>query len=148
MIKIRSYKKEDKVPLQDLLSRNIPKYFAHEEAEQFTQYLENEIEDYFVVEMKGNIVGAGGINYIPTQQMARLSWDFIHPDYHRQGIGKWLVNHRIAQIKKYPEIKKVEVRTSQLAFSFYEKAGFVITQTKKNFWAPGFDLVHLHLALS
>lgn len=148
MIKIRSYQKKDKIRLQELLSLNTPQFFAHEEAEQFSQFLENEIEDYFVVEMEDCIVGAGGINYWPAQQTARFSWDFIHPEYQRRGIGKWLINHRIAEIKKHAFIKMIEVRTSQLVFPFYEKAGFCIIKTQRDFWAPGFDLVHLQLNLS
>jgi ribosomal protein S18 acetylase RimI-like enzyme len=35
------------------------------------------------------------------------------------------------------------VRTSQHAWRFFEKMGFELQKTEKNFWAPGFDLYQM-----
>ena len=97
---IRSYKSEDKKKIIDLLDLNIPKSFAPSEAEDFIEYLDQHLEDYFVVEENGEIIGAGGINYFPAKNAARISWDFMHPDFQGRGIGKRLLLHRIEFIKK------------------------------------------------
>ncbi|MEO1259986.1 MAG: GNAT family N-acetyltransferase [Bacteroidota bacterium] len=144
---IRLYKNEDRKKIIELLNLNIPKSFAPSEAGDFIEYLDEHLEDYFVVEEKGELIGAGGINYFPENHAARISWDFIHPDAQGKGIGKKLLLHRIAVIKKKADVHQIIVRTSQLAFRFYEKSGFKLDQIKKDFWAPGFDLYLMKIDL-
>ena len=40
---------------------------------------------------------------------------------------------------------KQALRTTQLAFQFYEKMGFELDKTKKDFWAKGFDLYQMKM---
>ena len=56
------------------------------------------------------------------------------------GIGRALLTHRLELLNSMPEIKKIRVRTSQHANSFYEKGGFVLKEKIKDYWAIGFDL--------
>ncbi len=144
-MKIRGYVNDDKPTVIKLLEMNIPEFFAASEVADFENYLIQQLEDFFLVEDKERIIGAGGINYFPKINTARLSWDFIHPDFKGQGIGKDLTEFRIELIKKNPEIKTIEVRTSQLAYQFYEKLGFKLIKTEPDFWAEGFDLYHMEM---
>jgi N-acetylglutamate synthase-like GNAT family acetyltransferase len=50
--------------LLELLRLNTPKYFAPEEKAEFVSYLTHEIEQYFVVELYGEILGCGGVNLV------------------------------------------------------------------------------------
>lgn len=143
---IRTYHPTDRAALLALLQLHIPGYFAPSEADDFATYLACEIEDYFVFEADGQILGAGGINYFLTEKTARLSWDLVHPDYQGQGIGKALTLHRINLIRSYPGIEQIVVRTTQLAHVFYHKLGFTLEKTEKDFWAPGFDLYQMRMA--
>ena len=106
-------------------------------------YLENETEDYFVVEELGEIVGAGGINYEPQTKTAVISWDIIKPNQHGKGIGRKLTQHRIQHIHTKPDIEKIVVRTSQHTYKFYEKMGFKLLKVEKDYWAEGFDLYEM-----
>jgi [ribosomal protein S18]-alanine N-acetyltransferase len=144
---IRPYTRSDKPALIALLKLNIPKYFAEAEEADFVEYLEQHLEDYFVVEEAGVIVGAGGINYFPNEKLARLSWDVVHPSYQGKGIGRGLTQHRINHIKANPGISLIVVRTTQLVYPFYQKIGFTLIKTEKDYWAEGFDLYEMHQPL-
>jgi ribosomal protein S18 acetylase RimI-like enzyme len=140
---IRPYHPSDKNELLVLLRLNTPAYFAPSEENDFIDYLEKEMEDYFVLEENGKIVGCGGINYWENGTVARISWDIVHPDQQGKGIGKKLTLFRIEEIKKKPTVQSIIVRTSQLAFRFYEKVGFELEKIEKDYWAEGFDLYEM-----
>lgn len=137
---IRTYKTADRNHVIELLELNTPKYFDPNEMADFNNYLDHEIEDYYVFEVLGEIIGAGGINYFPEEKLARISWDFVHPDKHGIGIGRALLEHRIERIQENPEMDTIVVRTSQFVYKFYEKSGFVLENIEKDYWAVGFDL--------
>lgn len=146
MILIRAFSDADFSNVIHLLKLNIPAAFAPEEKNEFEAYLLREREDYFVVEESDSIIGCGGINYFSEDALARLSWDMIHPDSQGKGIGKQLVKHRLEHIKQRG-FHQVQVRTSQMATTFYASLGFEIVETIKDYWAEGFDLVDMRLLL-
>lgn len=144
-ITIRKYNKADKSTLLELLKLNTPSHFAPEEMTDFIEYLDHEIEYYFVVLLQNKIVGSGGINFSDDQSIGKISWDIIDPNYHGRKIGTFLMKHRIDLLRSLPHIRKVTVRTSQLAYKFYEKQGFEITEIVTDYWAKGFDLYSMKL---
>ena len=145
MLDIAPYKDSYKQELITLLELNTPEYFDPIELDDFKEYLDVHREEYYVVKDKDLIIGCGGINYFPDESMARISWDAIHPDHQGKGVGTRLVEHRIGCIKKNQGVKTIVVRTTQLVYKFYEKAGFKLVKTTKDFWAPGFDLYQLEM---
>lgn len=145
---IRKYNQEDKEILISLLRLNTPAFFAPEEEEDYVQYLENELEDYFVFVLNNEVVGAGGINYgFENGKAVRISWDMVHPQRHGNGIGSKLTKHRISKIKEDPKVKTIIVRTTQLVYKFYEKMGFVLDKREANFWAKGIDLYQMKIEI-
>jgi ribosomal protein S18 acetylase RimI-like enzyme len=138
--KIREYKTEDKYQIINLLRLNSPKYFALEEETDLIYYLNNEIEIYYVVELDATIIGSGGINFTENNTIAKISWDILHPKYQGKSIGAQLLKHRIDRLKLDENLKKIVVRTSQLAYKFYEKQGFYLVEVKKDYWAKDFDM--------
>lgn len=144
---IRPYKIDDKEEVIALLRLNIPRYFHESEEDDFRTYLENHVEDYFVYENEGKIVGAGGINYFTDKREARISWDIVHPNFQGKGIGKELIQHRIPLVKMNALIDVLYVRTTQLVYKFYEKSGFELEKVEKDFWAKGFDLYQMKMVL-
>lgn len=145
MIQIRPYNDSDKSAVLNLLSLNSPVFFAPSEKIDLEQYLEHEVEDYFVVEENGNILGCGGINYFPKEKNARISWDIVDPNFQGKGIGKQLVEHRLHILQKNQEINGIIVRTSQHTYLFYKKMGFELRHVEKDFWTEGFDLYEMVL---
>lgn len=138
--KIIVYSVFHKVPILELFHLNSPKYFAPYEEKDLLHYLEQEREDYFVIEVDSEIVGCGGINYSEDKKIAKISWDIMHPDFHGKGLGSELLRFRLEKIKGNKTVEQIIVRTSQLAFRFYEKNGFKLVEIQENYWAEGFDL--------
>ena len=139
-INIREYTISDKIPLIEVLKLNIPQYFAESELEDLEDYLENKIEKYLIAEIDNQLVGGGGINFVREIKTAKISWDFIHPLFQGKGIGEKLLKHRLETINTIEGIENIKVRTSQLAYKFYKKNGFVLQEVISDYWAKGFDL--------
>ncbi len=144
---IRNYSNNDYLSIIDLFRLNTPTYFAEEEENYLINYLSNELEDYYVIKYNNTIVGCGGINFKNHPNEAYISWDMIHPDYHGAGFGSKLLQFRLNKLKSLPTVSSLVVRTSQHVYLFYQKNGFVLTETIKDFWAPGFDLYKMDLKL-
>ncbi len=140
---IREYRKNDKLAVLNLLALNTPTYFAPEERADFEHYLDHEREHYLVLEMDGKIVGCGGINFTADGATGKISWDILHPAYQGKSLGTQLLQHRIDQLKATETIKKITVRTSQVAYQFYEKGGFELVEVVPGYWAKGFDLYRM-----
>ena len=143
---IRKYKEEDKHALVNIMQNNIPKYFAETELSDYKEYLEEEIEEYFIASMDNRIIAAGGINYDRPRQLAKISWDIVDVPFHHQGIGSLLLEHRFQVISNKKDIKSIIVRTSQHAFGFYEKKGFKLLERHKDYWAKGFDMYKMSIS--
>ena len=137
---IRNYTKKDKSTLIELLRQNTPEYFDPSEEIEFINYLDHEVEDYFVYELDFKIIGAGGINYFLEEKSARISWDMVDSKSQEKGIGKKITQHRINHLKRNTEVEIIRVRTSQHAYKFYEKMGFELEKIEKEYWAKNFDL--------
>jgi [ribosomal protein S18]-alanine N-acetyltransferase len=143
---IRPYTKADRDLLIYLLDLNTPAYFAATEKRDFTHYLDKEIEEYFVIESSGQVIGCGGINYADNLSTGIISWDMLHPEARGKGAGSLLLKHRLDLLFSKDRVQKVIVRTSQHAWGFYEKNGFILQRRVKDHWAPGFDLYFMELA--
>ncbi|MDB5263978.1 MAG: family acetyltransferase [Adhaeribacter sp.] len=144
---IRPYTSKDKGKLLQILRLNTPAYFHPSEEQEYLYFLDHHREHYFVVANGGNILGAGGFNYAEGGKIARISWDLFHPAVQGKGWGSKLLQYRIATVAENPAVEIISVRTTQLVFRFYEKFGFALQETVKDFWAPGFDLYWLELKL-
>jgi len=102
--------------------------------------LKFEREIYYVLCYGQKIVGCGGINFAANRTIGKISWDIFHPDYQGKSLGTKLLEHRITKLNAIGGIQKITVRTSQVAYKFYEKQGFEVFEFKKDYWAEGFDL--------
>ena len=52
----------DKEAVMNLIKLNTPDFFAEEETNDLSNYLDKEIELYYVLLVDGKVVGCGGIN--------------------------------------------------------------------------------------
>lgn len=148
MIHIRKYQSNDYQTIINLLKLNTPKYFAKEEEKDLIYYLESHSENFFVLEIDNQILGCGGYNFSDDLSIGKLSWDIFHPQHQGKGLGTKLTQFRIAELRKYPNVKTISVRTSQLVYPFYEKFSFKTKEIIKDYWAVGFDLYRMEFVVS
>lgn len=142
-VSIREYKASDKDTILAMLRMNTPAFFSPEEESDLVHYLENEIERYFVIEFKGEIAGSGGFNLWYYGTTGVISWDILHPDFQGKGLGTLLLNHRIERLRNMKNVQTIMVRTTQLAYGFYERNGFSLVETADDYWAKGFHLYRM-----
>ena len=142
-VMIQAYSPSDIPELLELLQTRIPDFFHPSELADYEQYLREEVYQYFVWREKNRILGAGGLNYLSEQQETRISWDVVHPSAEGKGIGAQLAQHRIRLAREQHPNCVLIVRTSQLAYGFYEKQGFELKKVEKDYWAEGFDLYQM-----
>lgn len=145
MSQIRKYKSEDQVQVIALFRQNAPAYFSLDEEPDLIKYLNEEIEEYFVLEHNEEIIGCGGINFNLTEHKGIISWDIVSNKHHGKGIGSKLLKHRLDLLKQHKGVKTIIVRTSQHVFPFYEKHGFDLKFKTKDYWDKGFDLYHMEI---
>jgi ribosomal-protein-alanine N-acetyltransferase len=143
MLLLRRYQHSDLPQLIELFLLNTPTYFHEKEQQDLEEYLQTEVEEYFVMEDEGKVVAGGGCN--AEEGTGWLSWYLVHPDRQGQGLGKRLAKHSLDVLQANPFVTGIEVRTSQLVFPFYEKLGFKLISTEDDHWGPGFHLYHMRL---
>lgn len=91
----------------------------------------NELEKILVYEKDEKIIGF--IDYIKLYETVEILYLVVDIDYRRKGIGTKLIEALLAGV----DIKKgiLEVRTSNIpAIALYEKNGFEIVRTIKNYY--------------
>lgn len=73
----------------------------------------------------------------------------IHPDYQQQGLGARLFNHLKQQLQALSvDTIFIEVRASnETAFSFYQKLGFKVIDSRKKYYSNGEDAKILRLKI-
>lgn len=147
-IEIKTYSTEFEETLIQIFDLLTPTFFDASERSDYRHYLRQEKEDYYIVLNNEICVAAGGINYEPERKKAFISWDLIHPDFHGKGIGRKLMQHRLKRIQSHSNAEQIIVRTSQLVYPFYEKQGFVLEKTVKDYWAEGFDLYQMSMKIA
>jgi len=145
-MKIREFQKSDREHVIDLLRLNTPEYFSPSEEKDLIYYFDYHADHYYVAEDDDKIIGAAGFNLSADRKTGSLSWDIIHPDSQGKGVGSELTRFRIRQIKEIATVQTLAVRTSQLAFKFYEKFGLVLRETVKDYWDIGYDLYQMDCA--
>lgn len=145
-MKIRAYRPSDLESVVAIFHSNIPKYFTPEEEPGLQDFLGEYAEDYYIVEVDGEVVASGGIAYndleLPT---VSLCWGMVRKDFLGKGLGKELTKFRIdLSRKKYPGLP-LTIGTSQHTQGFYEKFGFRLTDHTPDGFGRGIDSCKMRL---
>ncbi|MBS1735607.1 MAG: GNAT family N-acetyltransferase [Bacteroidetes bacterium] len=142
---IRPFKQTDKEILIETFKLNTPQYFDTKEVNDFVSYLEHHSDTYFTLEHDNKIVGGTGYYVKEGDKSGRITWIFFHPHYSGFGLGRQAVEHCLEILRQDPRVEKFVVTTSQLAYKFFEKFGYQLTKTEKDYWGIGLDLYEMEM---
>lgn len=141
---IRNYEPGDLEAVVAIFRSNIPKYFGPEEEPSLRDFLRDYPEDYYVLEVDGAIVGAGGIA-LNEDDTVSLCWGMVRKDHLGTGQGKRLTEFRIqASTEKFGD-RAMVTSTSQLTEGFYERFGFRTVEHTPDGFGPGLDICKMRL---
>jgi N-acetylglutamate synthase-like GNAT family acetyltransferase len=147
-MEIRRYRRNDQDACLAIFESNVPDYFHPRDRADLMAFLDDLPGPYFVCVAPGRgVVACGGYYTQAEAQLAALTWGMVHRDLHRQGIGRTLLEFRLAEIRAIPQIRTVRARTTQITEDFFRRCGFVEAARRADGFGPGLDLVELELQL-
>ena len=140
----RPYTPDDLESVVAIFRSNIPKYFGPVEEPGLRSFLAERTEDYFVGEVNGQTVAAGGIA-LNEDQTVSLCWGMVREDHLGTGLGRDLTEFRIAKAREKHGSLPLVISTSQHTQVFYEKFGFHLVEHTPNGFGPGIDTCKMRL---
>ncbi|RPE12955.1 GNAT family N-acetyltransferase [Chitinophaga lutea] len=151
---IRPYTPADKPGCISAFESNMPRFFAPAELEDYSRWLdglairdepEAGIDNYFVAENDGRVIGCGGFYLDREKQEATMAWGLISNEHHKKGWGKELFMYRLNVIRSLCARCRVILDTTQHSFPFFEKIGFNVVKITKDFYGEGLDRYDMEL---
>jgi len=142
LMNIRKYESSDIDSVISIFRSNIPKYFGPEEEPGLRDFLSGDVENYYVLELDGKVVGAGGIE-LNEDDTVSLCWGMVHNDHLGTGLGKLLTEYRMERSQEVFGDKPMVNSTSQHTEGFYKKLGFVTVEHKPDGFGPGIDICRM-----
>ena len=147
LVTTRPYALQDREACLAIFDGNTPDYFAPTERAEFAAFLDAGSVDYLVLETTADVViGCGGYYVNSAGGVAGLAWGMVDRTWHKRGIGRVLLEARLAQLRRSDAVL-VRVNTSQNSRGFFERCGFRVARVVPNGFAPGIDRVESELAL-
>lgn len=107
------------------------KFEAKDYTEEGVQEFKNSIDNKdFISKMEffGAFLNNKLVGVISTRDKSHISLLFVNEEFHKQGIGKSLINY----ILKFNERNFITVNSSIYGKSFYEHLGFVCLSNEQN----------------
>lgn len=143
----RPYEPEDQAACLRLFDDNTPDFFDPSERAEYEAFLEAPHEPYFVLEAPGEVVACGGVYTVGDR--AGLSWGMVARSYHRQGVGRVLLERRLKYLRAHhPDVSELWVNTSQHTQGFFRRFGFVTQEVREDAFAPGLHEYRMKLDLN
>lgn len=139
MDNIRPYKITDSDACLRLFDGNMPRFFDKSERSSFQKFLDGLNQQYHVIERDGRIVACGGHIVQLDNKTACLCWGMVDQILHGQGLGRRLMEARLAAISESSNISRVILGTSQHTKQFYFRFGFVPVDVTPDGYGPGID---------
>lgn len=145
---IRPFRKADTRAVVAAFRTNIPEFFHPSEVPWFRRYLTQKGNPNFVILLHSRIVGFGGYAIDRYANRAHLCWGFIHRDFHRQGLGRALLNHRISHLAaRKPITRFLALNTTPDSAGFFKRSGFKTYGTWPGGFRSGLTMVEMMLDL-
>ncbi|MFL5350915.1 MAG: GNAT family N-acetyltransferase [Hyalangium sp.] len=133
---IRRYRSEDWAACRALFEGNIPTFFTEAELATFEEYLERPEGPYLVIEnATGQPVACGGVAFRGAGEVS-LCWGMVDVHRHREGIGRVLVQVRLALASRLPGILRAYTKTADGNVPFFEREGLRPVSVIEGYFRP------------
>ena len=147
-MKVRDFRDDDVGGCLAVFDSNVPRFFTPPERPGFLAFLAELPGPYLVVEDDAaRIVACGGHALVPESGRADLCWGMVRGELHGTGLGRLLMEARLARALADSRVRVVALNTSQLTTGFYERFGFVTTEVIENGYAPGLHRCEMRLQI-
>ncbi|MEY5133530.1 MAG: hypothetical protein RLZZ198_1534 [Bacteroidota bacterium] len=157
-MRIRPYLPTDISNCLSIFDGNCPKYFDFSERDAFAHWLSfqelpdkntysfSALERYYVIEDNDNqMVGCAGYYVTMDEKEARFAWGMIRKELQHHGIGTYLAQQRIKEIKRTYPLAEITLATSQHTHLFYAQMGFEVLDIIPSGFAPNLDKYEMKL---
>ena len=106
---------------------------ADEEMQAIDRYIHQ--SEIYVAE-KGDTLAGVYVLFPLDKNTAEIKAIAVHPDFQNRGIGKFMLSHASiqAQAKGFKELIAGTPTIAEFQLNFYQRAGFVLFDVKKNFF--------------
>lgn len=145
---LRPYDPKDRQTCLKILDSNTPEAFLQDERAKFEAFLQDNPENYLVVENeKGEAVACGGFSVGLEGGAATLCWGMVHKDLQGQGIGQMLLMARLSTLAKIPQMRFIRLDTSQQSVEFFMRKGFRTYRITQDYYGPKLNRYEMHILL-
>jgi len=144
-IGFRPYHTSDKQICAGIFDANCPEFFAPNERQDYTEFLEDVPDVYEVCEGDGKVIGAFGL-LAHSENSKTLSWILLDPQTQGLGVGSKIME-RVIQLGEASAAKTVRIAASHKSAPFFAKFGAMTISSNKDGWGPGMDRVDMVLSL-
>lgn len=141
-MKYRPYSASDKEDLLRIFHSNCPKYFDHNDENDFIDFLDNYTDhNYLVVLINGKIIGCGG--HYTKKTVHGIAWVL----FERKALGTRNLLTIADQFYKKIEANiitegalfDIHINTTQLMEQLFNRYGFITYETIKDGFGKGLD---------
>lgn len=147
----RAYTPDDRAACLAIFDSLTPRFFKAGEKDEFTSFLDGLDNDkcrFAVIEdQDSKIIACGGMWMDKGKGVASLCWEMVHKDQQGQGIGHFMLEARIGWMREIPELTHVVASAASHSAGFFQKQGFQVYHTEKDYFGPGLDLLDMKLRL-
>jgi N-acetylglutamate synthase-like GNAT family acetyltransferase len=141
---LRPYGATDFDAVVEILQSNTPEFFAPSELDEFTAFLRAPQSELVVATSADREVVGFGAAYCRSAIEGGLAWGMVHRRWHRKGVGRALLDARIAR-RWAQAVTQIRVHTSQHSAGFFRQAGFAEIAVTPDGFGPGIDHVTMLL---
>lgn len=144
------YGPEYKQATLELFDANCPAYFAPNEREYFTKFLETASPSHFFVvksASSGEVIGTCGVQDEGSDDGKwSIRWVLVRPQQQGKGLGRAMMGHLTSRARQ-GGASHVDIGASHVSCDFYAKFGARQVSYIPDGWGPGMHRVDMRIDL-
>ena len=149
-VAVRAYADADRAAVLAIFDTNLPEYFGAGDRAWLEETLDEADGPAFVATIDGTPAAFGGYALWDHYDKALLFWGMAARRWHRAGLGRLLLAHRLWHVAAHadPPTRYVTVDTSPLVSPFFQRHGFELTAAWPGGYRSGMEMHELRFDLA